>query len=174
MQKSMPIAIILGALIIAAALVYHGHQLTKVSRRLQAMEQRTSELDNRLDMLSNNLPTLIAQAGNSAGRQVVHGMVEEAVQMPLRLLRPTSETGKSNALERAASLLQSGRAILDQGAPWVRFDIPKPVIKIEILPNLKEIPGLAWPSNLDIKQPISPSNNEARSESSPLTAGEEK
>ena len=40
MQKPLAIAAVMGALIIAVALVYHGRQLAEVSRRLEAMEQR--------------------------------------------------------------------------------------------------------------------------------------
>ena len=51
MQRSISIAAVLGAVIIAVALVYHGRQLAEVSRRLEAMERRTTGLDSRLEQL---------------------------------------------------------------------------------------------------------------------------
>jgi len=144
MQRSVAIAIILGALIIAAALVFHGRQLAEVSRRLEAMDQRTTTLDARLAELSRQLPTLIQQAGKNAGRQAVHGMVEEALQMPLNWLRSKPVLGKSNILERIVSFPHASEGTADQG-PSVRFDIREPVVKIEILPKLKTIPSISWP-----------------------------
>lgn len=153
MQKSIAIAAVLGALIIAAALVYHGRQLAEVSRRLQAMEQRTTGLDSRLEKFSSELPTLVEQAGNNAGREAVHGMVDEVVQMPLKWLRPRPATGATNAITPTVSSPRSSGATADEGAPWVRFDIRDPVIKIEILPNLKEVPAIPWPPNGGGKAP---------------------
>jgi hypothetical protein len=147
MQKPIAIAAVLGALIIAAALVYHGRQLAEVSRRLGAMEQRTTDLDGRLEKFSSELPALVGQAGNNAGREAVHGMVDEVVQMPLRWLRLKPTTGATNANAQTVSPPRSSSANADEGAPWVRFDIREPVIKIEILPNLKEVPAIPWPAS---------------------------
>jgi hypothetical protein len=147
MQKPIAIAAVLGALIIAAALVYHGRQLAEVSRRLEAMEHRTTDLNGRLEKFSSELPTLVGQAGNNAGREAVHGMVDEVVQMPLKWLRSKPATGGSNASTHTVSPPRSGGATADEGAPWVRFNIREPVIKIEILPNLKEVPAIPWPSD---------------------------
>lgn len=144
MQKPIAIAAVLGALIIAAALLYHGRQMSEVSRRLEAMEQRTSELDGRLDRFSSELPALVGQAGNNAGREAVHGIVDEIIQMPLRWLRPKPATGAANANAHSVSPPRSSGAVADEGAPWVRFDIREPVVKIEILPNLKEVPPIPW------------------------------
>ncbi len=144
MQRPIAIAAILGALIIAAALVYHGRQLSEVSRRLEALEQRTSELDGRLDKFSSDLPALVGQAGNHAGREAVHGIVDEVIQLPLEWLRPKAATGATNAHAPSVSPPSSSGAAGDEGAPWVRFDIREPVIKIEILPNLKEVPAVPW------------------------------
>jgi len=141
---SLGIATVLGALIIATALVYHGRQLAEVSRRLEGMEQRTTGLDRRLEEFSSELPSLVEQAGNNAGRQAVHGMVEEAVQMPLNWLRRKPATGASNALSQVSSPAHSSGLTADQGTPWVQFDIRDPVIKIEILPKLKEVSAIPW------------------------------
>ena len=100
MKRPISIAVVLGAVIIAIALVYHGRQLAEVSRRLGAMEQRTSGLDSRLEKFSSELPTLVEQAGNNAGRQAVHGMVDEVVQMPLNWLRPKLASATSSVLKR--------------------------------------------------------------------------
>ena len=144
MQKPIAIAAVLGALIIAAALLYHGRQLSEVSRRLEAMEQRTTDLDGRLEKFSSELPALVGQAGNNAGREAVHGIVDEIIQTPLRWFRPRPATGTTNANAHSVSPRRSNGAVADEGAPWVRFDIREPVIKIEILPNLKEVPAIPW------------------------------
>lgn len=162
MQKPLAIAAILGALIIAVALVYHGRQLAEVSRRLEAMEQRTTGLDTRLEKFSSELPALVGQAGNNAGRQAVHGVVEELVQMPLNWFRPKLTPGASNATSNAVSSSPSRNSTADQGAPWIRFDIREPVVKIEILPNLKEVPAIPWLPMGGMKQP-SPQTNHAGS-----------
>ena len=159
MQKWWAGAAVLSALIIAAALVYHARQLAEVSRRLQAVEQRTSGLDGRLEKFSSELPTVVEQAGNNAGRQAVHGMIEEAVQMPLSWLRRTAAPAGTNGLKQALPALPSAGPATDQGTPWVRFDIREPVIKIEILPNLKEVPAVPWPVNDSKKQPLPETNH---------------
>ena len=142
MQKSLAIAAVMGAVIIAVALVYHGRQLAEVSRRLEAMEQRTTSLDSRLEKFSTDLPILVGQAGNNAGRQAVHGVVDELVQMPLNWLRPRPTAGTSNAAGDAGSSAAARDVAVDQGTPWIRFDIRKPVVKIEILPNLKDVTAI--------------------------------
>ena len=142
MQKPLAIAAVMGALIIAVALVYQGRQLAEVSRRLEAMEQRTTSLDSRLERFSTELPVLVGQAGNNAGRQAVHGVVDELVQMPLNWLRPRPASGTSNAVGGAVSSASSRDATADPGTAWIRFDIREPVVKIEILPNLKEVTAI--------------------------------
>ena len=164
MQRSVSIAAVLGAVIIAVALVYHGRQLAEVSRRLEAMEQRTTGLDSRLEQFSSDLPTLVEQAGNNAGRQAVHGMVDEVVQMPLNWLRPRLAPATSNILAQTAWASHTNGPVIDLGGPWVRFDIRDPVIKIEILPNLKEVPAMPWPLKDDQKQAVAHTNKAASSE----------
>ena len=153
-QKPLAIAAVLGALIIAVALVYHGRQLAEVSRRLEAMEQRTTGLDTRLEKFSSELPVLVGQAGNNAGRQAVHGVVEELVQMPLNWFRPKLTPGASNATSNAVLPSPTRDSTADQGTPWIRFDIREPVVTIEILPNLKEVPAVPWPRNDKTTQPL--------------------
>jgi hypothetical protein len=173
MQRSLAIAAVLGAVIIAVALVYHGRQLAEVSRRLQAMEQRTSGLDSRLEKFSSELPTLVEQAGHNAGRQAVHGMVEEVVQIPLNWLRPKLALGASNAPKQTVSASHTNGPITDQGTLGIRFDIHKPVVtlqtevKVEILPNLKEVPTLLWPSNDGRQQALTQTNHAGSSELGP-------
>jgi hypothetical protein len=154
----LAIAVLLGALIIAVALVYHGQQLSEVSRRLQAMEQRATGLDSRLDQFSRDLPDLVGQAGNRAGRQAVHGMVDEAVQMPLNWLETKVGPGAKNALKQLASPLPSGDATRNPGPAWVQFDIRHPVINVQIFPHLQEVPAVPWLSNL-CRNLLSPQTN---------------
>jgi hypothetical protein len=168
MQRPISIAVVLGAVIIAVALVYHGCQLAEVSRRLGAMEQRTSGLDSRLEKFSRELPTLVEQAGNNAGRQAVHGMVDEVVQMPLNWLRPKLAPATSNIPKQTASAPHTNGPVIDLGGPWVRFDIRDPVIKIEILPNLKEVPAIPWPATELRKQAATQTNHAGSSELGPL------
>ena len=139
MQRPLAIAAVLGASMIAAALVYHARQLAQVSLRLEAMEQGTSVLDSRLEKFSGDLPVLVEQAANNAGRQAIHGMVDEVVQMPLSWLGAQANPGANGTLERGAWLYTPSGTSIERGAPWVRFDIPNPVINIEILPNLREM-----------------------------------
>ena len=160
----MSIAVVLGAAIIAVALVYHGRQLAEVSRRLEAMEQRTTGLDSRLEKFSTELPGLVEQAGNNAGRQAVHGMVDEVVQMPLNWLRPTLAPARSNIVKQSASIPHTNGPVIELGAPWVRFDIRNPVIKIEILPNLKTVPAMPWPAVEGGKQANASTNHAASSD----------
>ena len=164
MQRSMALSAVLGAVIIAVALVYHGRQLAEVSRRLEAMEQRTTGLDSRLEQFSSELPTLVEQAGNNAGRQAVHGMVDEVVQMPLNWLRPRVAPATSNILKQTAWAPRTNGPVIDLGGPWVRFDIRDPVVKIEILPNLKEVPAIPWSANEGRNQPATQTNQAGSSE----------
>ena len=144
MQKSLAVAVVTSALIIAAALVYHGRQLAEVSRRLDGMEQRTTRLDNRLDQFSRELPTLVGQAGNNAGREAVHGMVEEAVQMPLNWLKGRRVPTSANAPRRVSSVEHFEDSATGPAIPWVQLNIRQPVVTVEILPNLKEVPAIPW------------------------------
>lgn len=145
-QKWLAIAAVAGALIIAAALVYHGRQLGIVSERLVAMEQRTAELDLRLGQFSTALPGMVEQAGRNAGREAVHGVVEEVFEKPLSWLKSTPAQGVSNVLQRSGSFLGTNGFVLDPGAPIIRFDISKPVVRIEVLPNLKSVSTSPMPS----------------------------
>jgi hypothetical protein len=179
-QRSLAIAIVLGALIIAAALVYHGRQLAEVSRRVEAMEQRTTDLDSRLEKFSGELPALVEQAGDNAGRQAVHGMVEEVVQMPLNWLRPRPALGTSNAPKQTEFASDTNGPIADQGPLGIRFDIHKPAVtfktevKIEVLPNFKEVPALLWPSNDGGQQELTQPNHAGSSEPAPTPGLEAK
>jgi hypothetical protein len=171
-QKPLAIAALLGALIIAAALVYHGRQLAEVSRRLEAMEQRTTGLDSRLDRFSSELPVLVGQAGNNAGRQAVHGAVDELIQMPRNWLNSKLTSGGSAATNNAVLPSSSRDSTADQGTPWIRFDIREPVVTIQILPNLKEVPAIPWLPTDGMKQP-SPQTNHAGSTVVPPKLGTE-
>jgi len=171
-QRSLAIAAVLGALIIAAALIYHARQVAEVTRRLEAMEQRTTGLDSRLEKFSSELPSLVEQAGNNAGRQAVRGMVQEVVEMPLKWLAPKPASGASNDVRNAVSSLRSSVPAADQGGSWVRFDIQEPVIKIEVLPNLKEVPAIPWLPTESSKR-TSPETNQARSAAAARPSGAE-
>jgi len=153
---------VVGAVIIAVALVYHGRQLVEVSRRLEALEQRSTGLDSRLEQFSSELPSLVEQAGNNAGRQAVHGMVDEVVQMPLNWLRPRLAPATSNLLRQTTWAPHTNGPVIDLGGPWVRLDIRDPVIKIEILPNLKEVPAISWLAT-ELGERVAPQTNHAGS-----------
>lgn len=144
MQKLTPIAIVIGAVVIAAALVFHGIQLASVAGRLETLEQRTGELDVRLNSFSEELPVIVGRAGKDAGRQAVHGVVEEAFQKPLGRLMPGLTHATSNLIKRADGQLSLKGLIPEGGIPLIRFDIPDPVINIEILTHLKDLPSLPW------------------------------
>jgi hypothetical protein len=111
------------------------------------MEQRTAELDLRLGQFSAELPGMVEQAGRNAGREAVHGVVEEVFEKPLNWLKSTPAQGVSNVLRRSVSLLGTNGFVLDPGASIIRFDISKPVVKIEVLPNLKSVSTSPMPSS---------------------------
>ncbi len=173
MQRSIAIGAVLGALIIAAALVYHGRQLAEVSRRLQAMEQRTTGLDRRLEKFSSDLPTLVEQAGHNAGREAVRGMAEEIIQTPLNWLKPRLAPSKNNAPRPNVSSAHTNPPTTAQGTSGISFDIREPVVtfktdvKIELLPNLKEVPSVSWASDDGEKQALTQNNHTGSSELSP-------
>jgi len=145
MQKLTASALILGALLIAAALVYHGRQLALVAGQLATLEQRTGALDQRLNTFSEELPTLVGEAGKEAGRQAVHGVIEEAVQKPMNRVRTQLGFGTATASTNATGTPPGETGLLPGGSlPWIRFDIPDPVINIDIQTNLKEWPELPW------------------------------
>ena len=100
MQKNIPLALVMGALIIGVALVYHARQLVELTAQLQATQQQMASLDTSLQDFASDLPKLIEDAGRNAGRQAVHGMAEEAVQMPLNWLNSTRFKSASDALRR--------------------------------------------------------------------------
>ena len=172
MQKSLAIAVVLGASIIAAALLYHGQQLAEVSIRLAAMEKRTNGLDKRLGQFSDELPHLVEKAGNNAGRQAVHGIVDEVAHLPSKLLgrSRSSATGSKNA--PSSSPGQSNNLTEDQELPPLQLDIRDPVINISILPNLKEVPAIPWPMPFSKEpQPSPDSSADRKSEVEPEASG---
>ncbi len=144
MQKLTPVAIIVGALIIAVALVFHAQRLAEVAQRIQALEQRTDDLDGRLSTFQEELPAVIEQAGNGAGRQAVHGIIDEAFHKPLRKLSPALRRAASNVVATTGDGLDIAELVRERGAPLVQFDIPTPNINIEIVTNLKDLPELPW------------------------------
>jgi len=166
MQKSIALALVAGALIISAALVYHGHQLLQLSAQLQTTQRQMATLDTNLQSFAAQLPNLIGEAGKNAGRQAVHGMAEEAVEMPLNWLKSTlpkaTTAGLRSLLPAAApaaaatnrdpfgpgttarSPAAADAGPTGKGEPVIQFNVPQPVVNIHILSNLKELP--AWSS----------------------------
>jgi cell division protein FtsL len=166
MQKSIALALVIGALIISVALVYHGHQLLQLSTQLQTTQKQMATLDTNLQSFAAQLPNLIGEAGKNAGRQAVHGMAEEAVKMPLNWLRSTLPKATTAGLRRflpaaapaaaatnrddfgpgttARSPVAADAGSNGKGELMIQFNLPQPVVNIHILSNLKELP--AWPS----------------------------
>jgi hypothetical protein len=138
MQKLIAASLVLGALIIAAALVHHGRQLSRLSHQLEMLEQRNAHLEITLQDFATNLPPLIEQAGRNAGRQAVRGIWDEAVENPLRQISSRLPTGTNTAetIERVVS--EAADFLNERRAPFVRFDISQPIVTIEILGNTKE------------------------------------
>lgn len=173
MQKLLAITVLVGGLAIAVALVYHGRQLAAVSHRLEAMEQRTTDLNRRLEKFSADLPAVAAQAGNNAGRQAVQGAVDELVQIPMNMLKRKPTVGGSNATSHAVVPIPFADSLTNPGGSWIRFDIREPVVNIEILPNLKEIPAIPWLPTGDLKLSASKSNKTAKVLAQPKPAAKE-
>ena len=144
MQKLTSLAMVAGATIIAAALVYHGRQLATVA--------------TRLDTLEAQLPVIIEQAGRNAGQQVVQGMLDEAIRKPLGLLKPTVVRAKSNLLSRATGPSGVRGLLPNLAVPLVRFNIPEPVINIEIRTDLKALSDFSWPLSNSEKPPQTATN----------------
>jgi hypothetical protein len=69
---------------------------------------------------------------------------------------PVSDSG--NATNNAVSPSSPRESTADQGTPWIRFDIREPVVTIQILPNLKEVPAIPWLPTEGVKQPSSQTN----------------
>jgi hypothetical protein len=166
-KSSLSIAIVAGALIIAAALCYHGRELAKVSNRLAALEQRSTGLEHRLDRFSSDLPTLVGEAGKDAGRRAFHGVVEEVFQNPLNWFRPAQAQGASNNLQQAISEAHVDGSLTNLGLPWIRFDIPNTVINVQILPQVKELPMFPRLLGDRKKQPSTGTNQDANLRQSP-------
>jgi hypothetical protein len=182
MQKSIALALVTGALIISAALVYHGHQLLQLSAQLQTTQKQMATLDTNLQSFAAQLPSLIGEAGKNAGRQAVHGMAEEAVEMPLNWLRSIPLKATAAGLRRFLSAAAPAAAATNRdesgpgttarspaaadagstgkGEPVIQFNLPQPVVNIHILSNLKELP--AWPSlsRDSHDQPVAPTNHD--------------
>jgi hypothetical protein len=190
MQKSIALALVIGALIISAALVYHGHQLLQLSSQLQTTQKQMATLDTNLQSFAAQLPNLIGDAGKNAGRQAVQGMAEEAVEMPLNWLRSTPLKATAVGLRRFLSAATPAAAMTNRdesepsttacspadadagstgkGEPMIQFNLPQPVVNIHILSNLKELP--AWPSfsRDSHDQPVTPTNHDQGQMNQPM------
>ena len=140
MQRFTAIAMVFSALIVAVALIYHGRQL--------------ASMDKRLEKFSTELPLIIEQAGKGAGQQAVHGIIEEAFQKPFSKVASKFTHATSNVQKNADSNLDVTRLIPDGGIPLIRFDIPSPVVNIEILTNIKDLPSLQWGARTNSTQAI--------------------
>jgi hypothetical protein len=117
MQKYIALALVIGALIIGAALVYHGQKLEQLSAQLQATQKQVSTLDTNLQCFAQELPDIIGEAGKNAGRQVVHGMAEEAIEMPLNWLKSTPLKGVTAGLRHVLSPAHPGADTTNQMGP---------------------------------------------------------
>lgn len=147
MQKHIALALVVGALIVGAALAYHGRQLVQLSAQLQATQRQVATLDTNLQQFARELPNLIGEAGKTAGRQAVHGMAEEAVQLPLELLKSTPLKGAGDGLRRTLSNVSTGLGGTNREWPLIHFDIPQPtIINIGVLSDLKDLPAWLWPA----------------------------
>lgn len=143
MHKFLAFVILVGALIVGAALVYHGKQLASVATQLDALEQRTGALDIRLDAFSEELPALIGQAGHDAGRQAFRGFIDEAIGKPLDQLLPSRAPGSTNANQQVRHPLNLRDLLPGNGTPWIRFDIPDPVVNIDVSTDFRDLPSLS-------------------------------
>jgi hypothetical protein len=117
MQNNIALALVIGALIIGAALVYHGQKLEQLSAHLEATQKQISTLDTNLQYFAQELPDIIGEAGENAGRQAVHGMAEEAFQMPLNWLKSTPLKGAAAGLRRVLSPADAGADTTNQIVP---------------------------------------------------------
>lgn len=146
MQKLLAFALVVGALIIGAALAYHGRQLAQLSAQLKVTQQQVALLDTNLQSFSRELPDLIGDAGRSAGRQAVHGMAEEALQLPLDLLKSNPVKRASQGLRRTLSNVSTEAGGTNWSVPLVHFDIPQPtIINIGVVSDLQDLPAWLWP-----------------------------
>ena len=144
MQRITATAVVLGALIVAVSLIYHGRQLASVAGQMEALEQRTGDLDTRLKEFSQQLPSLIEQAGRDAGRQAVHGVIDEAFHKPLGKAFTQFTHTTSNVSAQAGNPFDVRGLLPGGGMPLIRFDIPEPVVNIEILTQVRDLPSLPW------------------------------
>jgi hypothetical protein len=148
MTKSVSFAVLAGALLIAVALGYHGRQLARVSNRLETLEKRSTELEGTLEKFTDELPQVIGLAGKDAGRQAFQGAVEEAVQLPMNLLRPVLTRTERVYHGKPSLATNSPGAPQTDSAPYIRFDLPYMTINF----NVGELPS-GWPFNNQIGSP---------------------
>ena len=163
-MKTLTIGLLLGAAMIASALVYHGRQLVALNERLAAVEQSNRALEHQLDHLTDDLPGLIGQGVTGVANRVV-GSLFDGVR-GLAGMR-TGYGGAAAAGSGAAGPAPAAGGIailhdlpetgdwadwslsLTQGGPLVRFDIAQPIVNIDIrLPDAAAVAeALGWPED---------------------------
>jgi hypothetical protein len=116
--------------------------LSRVAVEIASARQESSDLVQRLENLSNEVPRLAEEAGDQAGRSAVKGAVDEAVVEPLRRLaaiakpshRPKSNAPGTTEEENATGLSEADGF---PPAPIIHVEFVEPSVSIEISTDLE-------------------------------------
>lgn len=146
-MKTLTTGLLIGAAMIAGALVYHGRQLVALNERLAAVEHSNRALEQQLGTLPDDLPRLVSEGITGSAERVVGGLIGGARGLlPGLVSEFTAAAGSAGtgwigngAGDDAGETVVWPRSLsLTDGGPLVQFDIPQPVVHVDIQLGIPE------------------------------------
>ena len=134
--------LIIAASIVAAGLVVLALALNRVAVQLAGLRQESSELVQRLESLSSEVPRLAQEAGDNAGRSAVKGAVDQAIGEPLRRLGALVKSAPRVALKadgnpKDENTDSPSETNVIPGVPVIHVEFVEPYVSIEISTDLE-------------------------------------